>query len=411
MTLSREKSSGVRSYHEIAGERPAPVIDQAVSLQARFSNYLAFGLSAIVGIGLLIWYYTHAWTSLKDHARALQHAPTKVAPDDVPPPSLGLVRVPIAATRDNASEARGEGEANADSIALAASLPTAMPMALAASPIKLNPATGTSRTGRTTAGQSALGRRMSGDAFVAVSPSIPTTLMDASVVARGETNKPVAPREDLDALDTLLSKVSAPMELATTLPTSSLILSKGTFIDCTLETAIESTLPGMTTCVTATDTFGADGQVVLLERGTRIIGETRGQVQQGSARVFVLWTEARTPAGVDVPLDAPGTDELGRSGLAGQVDHHFWQRFGAAVLLTVIDGAVQAGVQASAADRGGTVIYNPGASQDVMSEVLKGTVAIPPTLMKRNGDRIQVFVARDVDFRGVYELVPTRGAH
>ena len=62
----------------------------------------------------------------------------------------------------------------------------------------------------------------------------------------------------------------------------------------------------MTTCVTAADTFGADGKVVLLERGTKLVGETRGQVQQGQARVFVLWTEARTPAGVVVPLDSPG---------------------------------------------------------------------------------------------------------
>ena len=51
----------------------------------------------------------------------------------------------------------------------------------------------------------------------------------------------------------------------------------------------------MTTCITATDTFSADGSVVLLERGTKLVGETRGEVQQGSARVFVLWTEARTP--------------------------------------------------------------------------------------------------------------------
>ena len=37
----------------------------------------------------------------------------------------------------------------------------------------------------------------------------------------------------------------------------------------------------MTTCVTATDTFGADGNIVLLERGTKLVGETRGEVSQG----------------------------------------------------------------------------------------------------------------------------------
>jgi type IV secretion system protein VirB10 len=159
----------------------------------------------------------------------------------------------------------------------------------------------------------------------------------------------------------------------------------------------------MTTCVVATDAFGADGSVVLLERGTKLIGETRGQVQQGAARIFVLWTEARTPAGVIVPLDSPGADELGRSGMSGEVDRHFWQRFGAAMLVSVIDGAVQAAVQSS---RSGTsaVVVNPAASQDVLTEVLKNTISIPPTVNKRNGDRIQVLVARDVDFRSVYEL-------
>jgi type IV secretion system protein VirB10 len=183
----------------------------------------------------------------------------------------------------------------------------------------------------------------------------------------------------------------------------SLLLSKGTFIDCTLETAIDSTLPGITSCVTASDTFSADGRVVLLERGTRLFGETQGQVQQGSARVYVLWTEARTPAGVVVPLESPGTDELGRAGLPGTVQRHFWERFGAAILLSTIDGAVQAAVQAGSSNSG-TVIYNPGATQDVMTEVLKGTVAIAPTVIKRNGDRIEILVARDVDFAGVYVL-------
>jgi type IV secretion system protein VirB10 len=190
---------------------------------------------------------------------------------------------------------------------------------------------------------------------------------------------------------------------AQVLPTQRLLLPKGAFLDCTLETAIDSTLPGMTTCVMATDTFGVDGKVVLMERGTKLVGETRGQVQQGAARVFVLWNEARTPTGVIVPLASPGADELGRSGLPGVVDRHFWERFGAAILVSVIDGAVQAGVQSS---RSGSnaVIVDPSATQDVMTEVLKGTIGIAPTVRKQQGDRIQVLVARDLDFRAVYEL-------
>jgi type IV secretion system protein VirB10 len=50
------------------------------------------------------------------------------------------------------------------------------------------------------------------------------------------------------------------------------------------------------------------------------------------------------------------------------------------------------------------VIYDPGATQEVMTEALKGTVNIPPTVTVANGSRIQVLVARDVDFRSVYAL-------
>jgi type IV secretion system protein VirB10 len=204
-------------------------------------------------------------------------------------------------------------------------------------------------------------------------------------------------------LTALLRSEPAAAVQATVLTSQRLLLPKGAFIDCTLETAIDSTLPGMTTCVTATDTFGVDGKVVLLERGTKLVGETRGQVQQGSARVFVIWTEARTPTGVIVPLESPGTDQLGRSGLAGEVDRHFWDRFGAAILISTIDGAVQAAVE-SGTRTGATTIINPTSVPDVMTETLKSTLNIPPTIVKHNGDRIQILVARDIDFRGVYEL-------
>jgi type IV secretory pathway VirB10-like protein len=204
-------------------------------------------------------------------------------------------------------------------------------------------------------------------------------------------------------LNRLLQPTATPAVSARLLPTRRFLLPKGAFVDCTLETAIDSTYPGLTTCITATDTFSADGTVVLLERGTKLVGESQAQIQQGSARIYVLWDEARTPTGVIVPLSSPGTDELGRTGLPGEVNRHFWQRFGAAILVTVIDGAVQAGVQAASSSNGATIV-NPAGSTEIATEVLKSTVAIPATITKSQGDRIQVLVARDIDFRGVYEL-------
>jgi type IV secretion system protein VirB10 len=201
----------------------------------------------------------------------------------------------------------------------------------------------------------------------------------------------------------LLRADVAPAVAAAVLPTQRLLLPKGAFLDCSLETAIDSSLPGLTTCVTALDTFSADGTVVLLERGTKLIGEMRSQMQQGMARVFVLWTEARTPKGVVVALASPGTDELGRSGLPGTVDRHFAERFGAAILVSVINGAIQSAVNRSQ-QPGGTVILNPTGIGDVATEILRSTLSIPPTVRVPPGERIQVLVARDLDFRSVYAL-------
>jgi type IV secretion system protein VirB10 len=187
------------------------------------------------------------------------------------------------------------------------------------------------------------------------------------------------------------------------LATRRFVIPKGNFVDCTLETAINSELPGLATCITAFDIFGADGKVVLIERGSKLVGESRGQVAQGMKRVFILWSEARTPTGVVVQLASPGTDELGRSGVGGTVDTHFWARFGAAIMVSIIDGAVQTAV-ASQERTGSAVIVNPQGSQQIMDEVLRSTINIPPTININQGTRIQVIVARDVDFRSVYEL-------
>ena len=373
----------------VRGERGSATLAHAPSLQARISSFLAIGLMSILGLGMLTWYYAHAMTRQSRARETAQASSAKRAQSgDLPLPSLGRIDPPVAekSPPDSPQQASALLATPLREIPLEAA---PAPAAYGAPPPK-------------TEAQLTLERQLSGAVFS--SSSLPTVPAVGTTTTGAQPGLPQEPGE----LSSLLRPSVTTAVRAQVLPTQRLLLPKGAFLDCTLETAIDSTLPGMTTCVMATDTFGVDGEVVLLERGTKLVGETRGQVQQGSARVFVLWNEARTPAGVIVPLASPGADELGRAGLPGSVDRHFWERFGAAMLVSVIDGAIQAAVQSSRSNSG-TVIVNPSATQDVMTEVLKGTINIPPTVVKHQGDRIQVLVARDLDFRSVYELKSVAG--
>jgi type IV secretion system protein VirB10 len=205
------------------------------------------------------------------------------------------------------------------------------------------------------------------------------------------------------ALAGMLQPTRTTAVVAGVVPDRRFLLAKGAFIDCTLETAIDSSLPGMTTCVTATDVWSADGSVVLLERGTKLVGETRGEVAQGHERLFVLWSEARTPNGVIVELASPGTDELGRSGVTGELNTHFGARFGAAILISLIEAGTAALI-ASQTEGDSSVVIAPQGASSVVSEVVRQTANVAPTIRVAQGGRMQVLVARDADFASVYSL-------
>lgn len=384
----------------VAGERGVASVHRARSLQSRLSGVLAAGLMSVLALGALTWYYAHTFARQSQAEAAAATKSKKPAQGEMTLPPLGRVDPPIV-----------ERVLGVPPDPPASPIPASEPLAV----IRPQPRTVPSNSGygvATAPDQHASQRRLSGPVFVNAKDAAGPE--QSGVDPRYMTDAASQPSVSLETgehgpgtgvLSGLLQPTPTAAVRAKVLPTERLLLPKGAFLDCTLETAIDSSLPGMTTCVTATDTFGADGTVVLLERGTKLVGETRGDVRHGTARVYVLWTEARTPAGVVVPLASPGTDELGRAGLPGELNRHFFERFGAAILVSVIDGAVQAAVQRSS-DGSGTVVVNPSTSQDIMTEVLRSTINIPPTVTKPNGDRIAVLVARDLDFRSVYELRP-----
>lgn len=192
---------------------------------------------------------------------------------------------------------------------------------------------------------------------------------------------------------------------ATVLPHQPYLLTKGNVVPCVLQTAMDSTLPGFVTCKLPTDVIGKTG-ITLLDRGSLIVGEAHGGMQQGQNRLFVLWTRAETPAGVVINLDSPAADPLGRTGFDGEVDSHFWSRLGGALLLSIVQGGLQQGASLAG---GGQTNINTSGVQGLSAETLHNSVDIKPTLRKNQGELVSIFVARDLDFSGVYTVSTAPG--
>lgn len=192
-------------------------------------------------------------------------------------------------------------------------------------------------------------------------------------------------------------------EQARVLAHPNLTLTQGTTIPCALDTAMESTAPGMVRCTVTDDVYSTTGTVILLDRGTRIVGEYQGGMQRGRARLFVLWTRAETPTGVIVNLGSPGADALGQTGFDGDIDTQFWTRFGGTMMLSVIDDALilAAGSGEGDGDITGT---SRSAARNLAQTELESTLDVPVILRKNQGEDVSVMVARDLDFSGVYRL-------
>ena len=175
------------------------------------------------------------------------------------------------------------------------------------------------------------------------------------------------------------------------------IAPQGTIIPGVLETAIDSDLPGFTRAIVSRDVLSFDGRAVLIPRSSRLIGQYKSALALGQTRAFIIWTRVIRPDGVSIQIASPGTDELGRGGLDGKVDNHFFRRFSGSILLSVLNAGVAAVGRTPSTQ---ISIGSPGAATGLANSAIQGD-AIPPTIKVAQGEAINIFVARDLDFSGV----------
>ena len=167
-------------------------------------------------------------------------------------------------------------------------------------------------------------------------------------------------------------------------------VAQGTMIPAILETAINTDVPGYVRAVVSQDVKSYDGSRVLIPRSSRLVGQYQSGLQAGQKRAYVIWTRVIRPDGVSVALQSPGTSFDGTTGLAGDVDSHFFSRFGSAMLLSVIGGLT------TVASGGASIIL--GGGESAASAAIQQDGQRPPTVRVRMGEPVRVYTARDLDF-------------
>ncbi len=187
-------------------------------------------------------------------------------------------------------------------------------------------------------------------------------------------------------------------------------LFPGAVIAASLVTELNSEMPGPVIAqITQAVYDSATGRILLIPQGARLIGDYKSSTRYGQSRLAILWSRIIMPNGDEIALDEAALDPSGAAGVAGKVDNHWWDVFGAAALGTMINIGV-ASTEDPQLTYGGVGVFardpieqaiNDGVQRTasiVTNRVVDRSLTIAPTIKVESGKRITVIVARRAQF-------------
>ncbi len=221
-------------------------------------------------------------------------------------------------------------------------------------------------------------------------------------------------------------KTSAEQVKATRIGNTDNLIAQGKIINAVLETAINTDLPGMLRATITRDVYAESGKSILIPKGSRVVGSYDSEVKDGQTRVSIAWDRLIRPDGIDIAISSPGTDQLGRSGVAGHLDSKFWTKLGSALLVSYIipvlanklanvNGNTQTSTTTTTGSSGTTsTTQSTFAAQqaqeaskqftDVGKQIVQSTFSTKPTITVTQGTAINIFVKKDLSFPSAYSI-------
>lgn len=230
-----------------------------------------------------------------------------------------------------------------------------------------------------------------------------TARINSSMLAINNTGADEAGAADareLSANEAFVRRTVAPVPVsrASQITNPQATIPQGVLVQASLETAIDSTLPGAIRGVVSEDVHSIDGSAVLVPAGSKVFGEYSSDIALGQRRVLIVWTRILTPSNRSISIASYGADRLGRSGTSGTVNTRFGTKFAGAAAISII-GAGPA-ILAGQTDSEATANAIEDVGQDLStatSSAIGAYLSIPPTIYVKQGAMVTIVVDRDLE--------------
>ncbi|WP_339046127.1 TrbI/VirB10 family protein [Candidatus Mesenet endosymbiont of Agriotes lineatus] len=215
-----------------------------------------------------------------------------------------------------------------------------------------------------------------------------------------------------------IQKTAATQSSATSMGQLNFMIAQGKIIDAVLETSVNTDLTGMIRAIISRDVYAEAGDIVLIPKGSRLIGQYSFDNQPGQRRIDITWNRIMLPHGVDIAVNSPGIDELGRQGLSAIVDDKIYDALISTILLAGVSfGTAYSVSQIREANQAITIVTDPDGKQKTTAPLLAQTISqavndvsnsikniinrytnTKPTAYIDQGTLVKIFVNQDIFF-------------
>lgn len=241
-----------------------------------------------------------------------------------------------------------------------------------------------------------------------------STNQAAKPASVADTEKPGGPQDPLEAS---LQPTRVDGTEVVELPNPRWSIAHGRILPCIQQSRARSALPGMITATIPEAVYGDTADSILIPAGASVFGTIQHGLVNGIDYMAVLWQDVTTPVLYDskglahrfrIAVNSPATSELGETGLDGDVNHHYVKKIGGILGMSLIQGAIQAGIQSVSKSQGNNNLnFNSFQSggDSAAETLLKSWVAIPDVMTRDQGLTCGIGVIRDLNLHNAYTLL------